>query len=90
MVSGPFVEALALGKPVVVTEDTWMSAQLARFGAGLTVRDRDPEDLARAICAARDGYEHLAEQASARQESWIAYHNPDNFVKELLKVVDAR
>jgi glycosyltransferase involved in cell wall biosynthesis len=90
MVSGPFVEALALGKPVVVTEDTWMSAQLARFGAGLTVRDRDAEDLARVICAARDGYQHLAEQASARQESWITYHNPDNFVQELLKVVEPR
>ena len=90
MVSGPFVEALALGKPVVVTENTWMSAQLARFGAGLTVRDRDAEDLARAICAARDGYQHLAEQASARQQSWIDYHNPYNFVQELLKVVEPR
>jgi glycosyltransferase involved in cell wall biosynthesis len=90
MVSGPFVEALALGKPVVVTEHTWMSAQLKRFGAGLTVRDRDAEDLARAICAARDGYQHLAEQASARQESWLAYHNPRNFVEELLKVVEPR
>ena len=87
MVSGPFVEALALGKPVVVTEGTWMSEQLERFGAGLTVRDRDAEDLARAICAARDNYQQLAERAAARRESWIAYHNPQNFVNELLAVV---
>jgi len=90
MVSGPFVEALALGKPVVVTKETWMSAQLAKFGAGLTVRDRDAVDLAHAICAAREGHQHLAEQAAARQESWIAHHNPYNFVQELLKVVEAR
>jgi len=88
MSSGPFVEALALGKPVVVTEGTWMSEQLERFGAGLTVRDRDAEDLARAICAARDNYQQLAERAAARRESWIAYHNPQNFVNELLKVVE--
>jgi len=89
MSSGPFVEALALGKPVVVTEGTWMSTQLERFGAGLTVRDRDADDLARAICAARDNYRYLAEQAAARRESWIAYHNPQNFVDELIKVAEA-
>lgn len=88
MSSGPFVEALALGKPVVVTEGTWMSDQLQRFGAGLTVRDQDADDLARVICVARDGYQHLTEQASARRESWIAYHNPHSFVNELLWVVE--
>ena len=88
MVSGPFVEALALGKPVVVTEGTWMSGQLARFGAGTTVRDRDADDLARAICAVRDNYRQLAELAAARSGSWIAYHNPQNFVNELLKVAE--
>ena len=89
MSSGPFVEALALGKPVVVTEGTWMSTQLERFGAGLTVRDRDPEHLARAICAARENYRSLTEQAAERRESWIAYHNPQNFVDELIKVAEA-
>jgi glycosyltransferase involved in cell wall biosynthesis len=88
MSSGPFVEALALGKPVVVTEDTWMSDQLQRFGAGLTVRDRDADDLARVLCAARDDYPRLAEQAVARRERWIAYHNPNSFVNELLKVAE--
>jgi glycosyltransferase involved in cell wall biosynthesis len=88
MVSGPFVEALALGKPVIVTEGTWMSGQLERFGAGTTVRDRDADDLARAICTVRDNYQQLAELAAARKGSWIAYHNPQNFVNELLKVAE--
>jgi glycosyltransferase involved in cell wall biosynthesis len=80
------VEALGLGKPVIVTEGTWMSAQLQKFGAGLTFRDQDPDDLARAICAARLEYPRLAEQAAARREEWVAYHNPESFVHELLKV----
>ena len=84
--SGPFVEALGLAKPVIVTEGTWMSAQLQKFGAGLTFRDQDPDDLTRAICAARLEYPRLAEQAAARREEWVAYHNPESFVYELLKV----
>jgi glycosyltransferase involved in cell wall biosynthesis len=86
--SGPFTEALSMAKPVIVTADTWMSAQLARFGAGLTFRDRDADDLARAICMLRDNYPQFAEQALARRESWVAYHNPENFVDELIKVAN--
>ena len=85
--SGPFTEALAMGKPVVVTQGTWMSDQLERFGAGVTFRDQDIDDLARAICEVRDNYPRLVEQAMARREHWVAYHNPDNFINELLKLV---
>jgi hypothetical protein len=65
-----------------------MSSQLEQYGAGVTCRDRDPEDLARAICEARDNYPYLAAQAQARRSAWVAYHNPANFVSELLKVVN--
>lgn len=84
--SGTFTEALAAGKPVVVTQGTWMSDQLERFGAGITFRDGDISDLARAICEVRDNYPRLSGQAQARRADWTAYHNPDNFVDELLKV----
>jgi glycosyltransferase involved in cell wall biosynthesis len=86
--SGTFAEALAAGKPVIVTEGTWMSAQLEKYGAGVTFRDRDVDDLARAIIEARDNYSRLAQQARERQPAWVAYHNPANFVSELLRVVD--
>ena len=84
--SGTFTEALATGKPVVVTQGTWMSDQLERFGAGVTFRDGDVDDLARAICEARDEHPRLAEQALARRKDWVAYHNSDNFLNELLKL----
>jgi len=87
--SGLFIEALAAGKPVVATDGTWMSAQLAKYGAGITFRDCDVDDLARAILEARVNYPALAQQAMARQPAWVGYHNPDNFVNELLKIVNA-
>ena len=39
--SGIFVEALAAGKPVICTEDTWMSDQFRTAGAGELCRDHD-------------------------------------------------
>ncbi|MEI7932128.1 MAG: glycosyltransferase, partial [Alphaproteobacteria bacterium] len=48
--SGIFVEALSLGKVVIVPEGTWMSRQGARFEAGFqTVRDLSPEALSSAV-----------------------------------------
>lgn len=86
--SGLFTEALATAKPIVVTDGTWMSAQLEKYGAGIMFRDHDVNDLARAILEARDNYPRLAQQARARQAAWLDYHNPDNFVNELLKVAN--
>lgn len=83
--SGPFVEALAAGKPVVVTKGTWMDDQLKRSGAGVTFQDQDVDGLARAICEARDEYSCLVKRANSFKGAWIAYHNPANFLKELLK-----
>jgi len=84
--SGVFTEAIAAGKPVIVTEGTWMSEKLKSFGAGLTCRDRDPEDLARIICEARDNYFELKSKADAGREKWVTYNNPENFFNELLKI----
>ncbi len=47
--SGVLTEALAAGKPVVVTENTWLSDQMTAFGGGVICRSGDPADLARAI-----------------------------------------
>ena len=83
--SGPFAEALAAGKPVVVTEGTWMSEQLAAgFGAGITFADGDPRDLARAIEESCTRLEELTERARASQDRWIHRHSPAAFVDCLL------
>lgn len=84
--SGVFTEAVAAGKPVIVTEGTWMSAQLNTFGAGITCRDRDPEDLARAICEGRDKHFELEKKAQTGRAEWVKFNNPENFVNELLRI----
>jgi glycosyltransferase involved in cell wall biosynthesis len=87
--SGGFVEALAMGKPVVVTAGTWMSAQLERSGAGVICADRSGPDLARALRGARAQQAELAARAAAQRPAWLAYHNPRSFVATLLRAFDA-
>jgi glycosyltransferase involved in cell wall biosynthesis len=86
--SGGFVEALALGKPVVVTAGTWMSAELERSGAGLTCADRSGPDLARALREAWGSRTALAARAAAARPTWLAYHNPRSLVARLLEAFD--
>jgi len=81
--SGVFVEALAAGKPVICTSDTWMCDQLDGVGAGLTVIDRDPEDLVRALLRARETYPRLAERAAVTRAAWVERHNPLSLVRAL-------
>lgn len=84
--SGPCAEALAAGKPVIVTQDTWMSDQLAEYGAGVTFCDGDAGGLALAILEVRDCYPALAEQAHLRRQQWVSFHNPETFVRLLLEM----
>lgn len=82
--SGPFVEALCAGKPVVVTEGTWMARELGESQAGICALDGEAEDFARAICElclSFDRHEVAARQFGAR---YRAYHNPDSFLDHLL------
>ncbi len=81
--SGILAEALALGKPVVATDGTWMSDQLKDSGAGVCFKDNNVEDLARAMLEAKNIYPQLAKQAEDFRSKWAAFHNPDNFIREL-------
>ena len=82
--SGVFLEAVAAGKPVVCTLDTWMSDQLALAGAGVLVKDRDDTELAIALVEAADRYEELHATAQATRERWLEIHNPGSFMRALL------
>ena len=65
--SGIFAEALALGKPVVVPEGTWMARELKATGAGLEFARGAPADLAAKVLAVvRD---HRAHQEAAQRVS---------------------
>jgi len=71
--SGPFAEALALGKPVICSKHTWMSAMLDEgYGAGLTFPFGDVHSLAESLIIATRDFKELALRASLSQASWCA------------------
>jgi glycosyltransferase involved in cell wall biosynthesis len=83
--SGPFTEALAAGKPVIVTADTWMSEELEQHGAGLTFRDADVTSLAEAILAASDRLDELSRAAVSCRAAWVHRHSPSALVGALFQ-----
>jgi glycosyltransferase involved in cell wall biosynthesis len=86
--SGVFSEAMALGVPTIVPEDSWMADQLAVSGAGLTFRGGDEEDLARACMQAIDSYPALRARASEAAAAWRAYHNAENYCEAIIRLID--
>ena len=74
--SGVFMEALSAGKPVIVTDDTWMSDQLRHHGAGLSCPDRDPAALTQAMLRACRDLASLRQRAAVQRDAWVETHNP--------------
>lgn len=77
--SGPFTEALAAAKPVIVTDGTWMSDQLRSYGSGLRVIDRDAESLMEAMIQAVGQYKNLHAKAQHERSRWLSFHNSERF-----------
>jgi len=74
--SGVFLEAVAAGKPVIASADTWMSDELARHGAaGVLVPDRDPAALASAIRQVARDHAVLAARAASARGAVLAQHS---------------
>ena len=88
--SGPFTEALAAAKPVIVTDGTWMSDQLRSYGSGLTVNDRDSESLMKAMIRTMDQYESFHAKAQHERSRWLSFHNPERFIDMLTGGSDQR
>jgi glycosyltransferase involved in cell wall biosynthesis len=83
--SGLFVEALALGKPVVVPANTWMAEHLeAGHGAGVTFAAWDAASIATALSDALERLPALSARARAGAAAWRAMQGADAFVERLL------
>lgn len=83
--SNPFSEALAMGKPVIVTANTWMASCIEDTGAGVICRDKDPAGIAAAISETRENLEEMSKAAQRLKPQWLAYHNPERLVDCLAK-----
>lgn len=83
--SGPFAEAVALGKPVIASASTWMSAMLAQGqGAGLTFAFGDARALAETIVLASSQLPELSYAAQTVRSSWREKNGPRAILKTIL------
>jgi glycosyltransferase involved in cell wall biosynthesis len=84
--SGVFAEALAKGKPVIVSDGTYMARELADHGAGLTFEPGSAASLAEAIRQAASTIDDLRSRAAASQQAWLSIHNPARYVDMLFEL----
>jgi glycosyltransferase involved in cell wall biosynthesis len=82
--SGILIEAIAAGKAAIVTEDTWMSDQLARYGAGEVCPNRNPSALAEIIRKVGRSFPAYFEKAQRTRETCAAEHNPGRLLEALV------
>ncbi|ATC65877.1 hypothetical protein CMV30_19055 [Nibricoccus aquaticus] len=82
--SGPFVEAICAGKPVVAPAQSWMSIQLGTSGAGKTFSSGNVGDFVAAVLAVLQNHATYATAAQELGCKYREYHNPENFVRQLV------
>ena len=79
--SGVFTEAVALGKPVIVTAGTWMAKQLEALGAGRVVPRADGPSFQIAVREVLDNPGPILARSARVAEAWRRFHNPENLIR---------
>lgn len=79
--SGPLVEAACLGIPMIVTERTWLSWAMEKFGAGQTVRDSDAKDLCDVMLSCHTRKRDILTEAKSARKKALEYNSPDRFLE---------
>lgn len=82
--SGVFTQALALGKVVIVTEDTFIASELTRYGSGIAYRYRVPGALTKAIETVVNNIGEMKKKAKIGKDLYYQIHNPTRYVDLLL------
>ena len=89
--SGPFSEAVAFGKVVVVPNNTWMSRHVnSGYGGGVTFDEFTPDAIARAIREAVKRYDDLKVRAEASSQSWRQNQGLDAYMGRLFEELSQR
>lgn len=81
------VEAMAMGRPVVVSRSSGITDYLESINPGVIVEPGDADDLSRAALAMRDDPENWA-AAGSRNRQWALDHcSLDRYVSDVSKVM---
>ena len=85
--SGIFVEAIAAGKPPVVTDGTWMAHELRQHGLEALILDWDsPTILADLLRVARDP--EVAAKLARMQAAYAEYHSVPGYARVIQRVFE--
>lgn len=84
--SGIFCEALAAGKPVITTADSWMSAYIQKTKTGWLVRERNPADLADLLLRLPDEFSAKQSIALRYAPAFAEEFSVNHFIKNLLRI----
>jgi len=85
--SGVLTEALAAGKPVVVSNGSWLAQQVDETRASIY---RDPQNLPQAVIRLLKNLPTFTQSAQQFSLQWRSRQSPDYFLDCLLKPVDWR
>lgn len=83
--SGIFLEAVAAGKPVIVTADTWMTDELRAHGSGIAIPSRSGKALADAIIDVHKNFESYRSRAAESADSCMRRHSSTSLLHKLAR-----
>lgn len=83
--SGILLEAWVCGKPVIVTDGTWLSEQVGKYGGGIIVKQTRLSDLAKAIETIKADYQTFRNQANRAGELMYEKNNSVKLAELILK-----
>jgi glycosyltransferase involved in cell wall biosynthesis len=81
--SGPFVEALCTGKPVVIPAQTWMADELGGSRAGTLFQESTDAEFYSACVSAIEDLPLNTRAAQEFSQSYKRFHNPRSFVEQM-------
>ena len=86
--SGVFCEALVAGKPVIATQGSWMSDEIAKTRGGWLVPERNPVELARAMATVSREFESVASGCRERAPDYKKLFSAEAFINGLMEIVN--
>jgi len=80
--SGIFIEAIAAGKPVLVTEGTWMAHEAKNFGLSEFITEWENKNITKKLqCICHDTTIH--KKLSSMQKHYREYHSVESFSRAM-------
>ncbi len=87
--SGILIDAITLGRPLIVVEGTWLAEVVRHYGWGEVVSDDGGMAVATAVRKMRARYQQYIDAIRTSREGYIQQHSWDRLIKSIVKGVRA-